>query len=1479
MAEVARDRGVRFVDLFGPTARMYAEGGSRLTINGIHLNAEGNRRVAEVLDASIFGPRPAAIDWAALEPLRAAVLDKAFHWFHRYRTTDGYSTYGGRADLAFVDGQTNREVMARELAVLDGMTANRDRRIWALAQGRDAGVDDSGLPPLLTVKTNKPGEGPNGEHVYLGGEEAIGKMTVQEGLRVELFASEERFPELINPVQMAFDPKGRLWVAAWPSYPHWKPGEPMDDKLLILEDTDGDGKADVCKTFAGGLHNPTGFEFWNGGVLVAMAPDLLFLEDTDGDDRADRRTRVLSGLDSADTHHTANSFVLDPSGALYFQEGVFHRTQAETPRGPVRNVDAAVWRFEPRTWRLERYVPFGFANPHGHAFDRWGQDFVVDGTGANPYHATLFSGHLDFPDKHPGPPQLYQQRTRPCPAIEVLSSRHFGPEFEGDLLVGNVIGFSGILRYDLEDRGASFRGVEAEPMVFSSDPNFRPADVEVGPDGAVWFVDWHNPVIGHMQHNLRDPSRDRVHGRVYRVVREGVTLDAPEPIAGQPLPALMERLKSPQDRVRYRARIELSARPRAEVVAAVRAWEAALDANDPAVEHHRTEALWALAGQNVVDAELLGRVLGSPVAEARAAAVRVLCHWRDRLPDPVGTLRRMAGDAHPRVRLEAVRALSFFDDVAAADAALEAVRHPRDEYLDYTLGETMRRLEPRWRAALQAGAPVAEGNPAGVDYLLDRVGPGELGRLPRTDAVLLALLTRPQVAQAVREEALGALAERRKAAPAAVLLGVLRDLDAGDEGRTGPVIRELAALLFPPSQGEGHAHHGHGRGLDLAAERAALEGLAFGGRQAFTRQVAMAALMAAAGSVDPVHARAAQEVRLMRDWLGAVALVPDAALRTSAFARVAPLLEADTAGWPEPLAREVAGGEPGVVGRYVRIELPRPGTLTLAEVEVESGGRNVARDGRAQQSSTAYGARASRAIDGNVSGVFGDGGQTHTDEGDPEPWWEVDLGREVPIEAIVVRNRSEAEGRYADRLEGFALRILDEGRKEVFARERNGAPAESARFELESDPRSRIRRAAMAATVATGAEPAAVFRKLSGFVRAGDEREAALRALGSIPAERWPREELRPLVDVLLAAARGRDAESRRSPVARDELRIAQELATRLPADEAGPLLAELRGLGVPVVLIRPVPHQILFDRSRFYVEAGKPFELVFENVDIMPHNLVITAVGQMAKVGVAGEAMAASPDAYARNFVPELPEVIRATRLLQPGQTERLLVEAPAAPGDYPYVCTFPGHWTRMNGVMHVVSRLEDVPREELLASTAPVSTPGAARPFVRAWTFEDLAGDLDVVRDGRDPARGAALFRELACVQCHAVDGQGGRVGPDMAELRKELAGGERKPEDVLRSMVEPSAAIEDRYRTQVVALASGETITGVVVEETDDVLTLSTNPLAPEGATVRTIPKVEIEERAGSQVSIMPQGLLNTLQRDEVLELLHYVTAGGG
>src|SRR5437868_9226950 len=117
-------------------------------------------------------------------------------------------------------------------------------------------------------------------------------MTVGKGMKVTLFASEKEFPQLAKPVQMQFDAKGRLWVAVWPSYPHWKPTEEMDDKILVFEDTKGTGKADKVTVFADHLNCPTGFDFYNGGVLVAQAPDLVFLKDTAGPARPAPKCRA-----------------------------------------------------------------------------------------------------------------------------------------------------------------------------------------------------------------------------------------------------------------------------------------------------------------------------------------------------------------------------------------------------------------------------------------------------------------------------------------------------------------------------------------------------------------------------------------------------------------------------------------------------------------------------------------------------------------------------------------------------------------------------------------------------------------------------------------------------------------------------------------------------------------------------------------------------------------------------------------------------------------------------------------------------------------------------------------------------------------------------------------------------------------------------------------------------------------------------------
>ena len=701
IAEVAKANSVPFVDLYYPSLELYSQAAKQkqvLTFNAIHLTEAGDKALAPQIFRALFSDTAPA---GNLEKLRTAVLDKNLEWHRRYRTVDGYNVYGGRSKLSFPVSKekgaakiTNYDVMQQEMSQRDVMSANRDKRVWAVAKGGEVKVDDSNLPPVSLLESNREVK------PFLSGEETIKHITVPKGLKVTLFADEKQFPELVSPVQMGFDTKGRLWVAAWPSYPELRPTDKVFDKLLIIEDTNGDGKADKCTTFLDGLNCPTGFQFYKDGVIVVQAPDVWFVRDTDGDGKADWKERMVMGLDSADSHHTANAMAYEPGGATYLSDGVFHRTQIETAAGPIRNSDGCIYRWEPLTSKLERYVPYGFANPHGKVFDRWGNDIITDATGNANYFGPAFSGMIDAPAKHGGMKQFWNRPSRPCPGTAMMSSRHFPAEFQENFLNLNVIGFQGIFRVKMSEDGAGLKGETLEDLVKGDNnmiPNFRPAAADVAPDGSIYFLDWAKELIGHMQHHIRDPNRDKQHGRIYRITAEGRPLLKPVKIDGETIENLLAALTTPEGNVRIRAKIELSKHDSAKVIAATKKWVADLDKTDKEYQHHLTEALWVHQWHNVVDEAFLKQMLRSPDHRARAAATRVLCYWRDRVKDPLTLLSAQAKDDHSRVRLEAIRACSFFRTSKAAEVALEALeKEPNpdkpDYYIKYCLDETMKQL-------------------------------------------------------------------------------------------------------------------------------------------------------------------------------------------------------------------------------------------------------------------------------------------------------------------------------------------------------------------------------------------------------------------------------------------------------------------------------------------------------------------------------------------------------------------------------------------------------------------------------------------------------------------------------------------------------------------------------------------------------------------------------------------------------------------
>ncbi len=642
----AKEAGVAFVDLFHPSLEIFKSAKAPLTINGVHLSDDGNRDLAEVIAKALLGKTVSASP--SLDALREAVLDKNFHWYNRYHASDGNDVWGSRSTLRFSNDQSNADVLKHELVMLDAMTANRDERIWARATGKDKKVDDSNVPKPVPVVSNVGGGSKSssamkeGRTTYLNAEEAVKQFAIAKGFKIELYADESRFPQLINPVQMQFDTKGRLWVAAWPTYPKWEPGQPMNDALLIVED-DGHGHAKSVKEFAK-VQNPLGFEFWNNGVVVTRQSELIHLKDTNGDDKADTQTILLQGLDTSDTHHGANNLVYGPDGGIYWQSGVFMQHNYEHPWGPSLQTSAsAMFRFDPRRFTIAQHAT-NSPNPHGTSFDYWGYCYATDGTGGRAYQVrpegTGFKMY-----------ELLKKEVRPVTSSTVVSSAHFPESMQGDFLICNVIGFLGIKHYHLE-RDAEKGTVWGEPagdeltvkvtqadgsiseeksrgLLMSGDKNFRPSCAVFGPDGALYVADWHNVIIGHMQHNVRDPNRDHTHGRIYRITAIDRPLQKPVAIAGQPIPALLENLKSPVDGIRHRTRIELSGRDSKEVIAATQKWMKQFDPNKKEDAHHLLEALWLHQQHNTHNMELLVQLMKSPEWHARNAANTVNHLWHN----------------------------------------------------------------------------------------------------------------------------------------------------------------------------------------------------------------------------------------------------------------------------------------------------------------------------------------------------------------------------------------------------------------------------------------------------------------------------------------------------------------------------------------------------------------------------------------------------------------------------------------------------------------------------------------------------------------------------------------------------------------------------------------------------------------------------------------------------------------------------------
>ena len=407
-----------------------------------------------------------------------------------------------------------------------------------------------------------------------------------------------------------------------------------------------------------------------------------------------------------------------------------------------------------------------------------------------------------------------------------------------------------------------------------------------------------------------------------------------------------------------------------------------------------------------------------------------------------------------------------------------------------------------------------------------------------------------------------------------------------------------------------------------------------------------------------------------------------------------------------------------------------------------------------------------------------------------------------------------------------------------------------------------LRQAAIAAIVAIPRHDAETFKTLAALVKSGTERTLVIASLEKIPRKSWPKDQAESLVESLVAHLKNMPVERRTDDDAIGAFQFATDLAALLPPEKAQAIGKALRGLGVSIFVVRTLPEKMLYDKTFLVVEAGKPMEIILQNDDAMPHNLVVVAPDALEEIGQLAEKMAPTPDAQGRLYVPGSPKVLHATKLVEPGQKIKLSFTAPSEPGNYSYVCTFPGHWRLMFGTLAIV---KDV--EAYLAERAK-----STEPKITEWKIEDFTSEIAKAGSGRNLARGKELYTKLACAGCHKLGKEGIVYGPELTKIFQQYNNDRAM---ILRQILEPSLVISNRYRNIQFEIKNDEPVLGMIVKEDVATVTVQTGPAA---ALIQTLKKSDIKERQPQTSSAMPTGLLNSLSKEEIFDLLAYLESGG-
>lgn len=694
LREIAGARNARLIDLFKLTEGYYKTAPNRaLTDNGIHPSASGFREIANFVgrELGISDNRQGA----QLEALRETIVKKNELFFHRWRPQNQTYLFGFRK---YEQGQN-----AKEIPMFDPLISEQEEVIFRLTALEAAPVQ---VPPTKAEAKGSaeldltPLPHPS--------------FDVAPELEVTLWAEN---PNLAKPIHMNFDPQGRLWVASSSVYPQIEPGKEANDKILILEDTDRDGKADKTTVFADGLLIPTGVEPGDGGAYVANSTELLFYKDHNGDGQADEKRVMLSGFGTEDTHHILHSLRWGHDGQLYMNQSIYIHSHIETPHGVVRLDSGGILNLRPPTQELGIHMK-GLINSWGHHFDQYGQSFATDGAGheginwviPQAMYVTYEGARRVLHGVSPGNYPKF------C-GLEVIESEHFPEDWQGTLVTCDFRAHR-IVRFQLTDQDAGYTTKELPDVMRTTNVTFRPIDVKVGPDGALYIADWSNPIIQHGEVDFRDPRRDHEHGRIWRVTYKGRALLKPADLTSASNASLLKNLLSKNGHVRQQSRRILTERGEAKIKTDLESWT-----KDQNREQAQLEALWMWQSIDVAHPDLLKKLLSAGDGRIRAAATRVLSFWRNRVEDPLTLIGERIADEHPRVRVEAVRAAAKIPSARSAELVLGALEKPVDRFLDYAIWLSINDLAEPWVKAVQAGQWKWEGREKQLEFALKAIEP------------------------------------------------------------------------------------------------------------------------------------------------------------------------------------------------------------------------------------------------------------------------------------------------------------------------------------------------------------------------------------------------------------------------------------------------------------------------------------------------------------------------------------------------------------------------------------------------------------------------------------------------------------------------------------------------------------------------------------------------------------------------------------